>query len=439
MKEPPTEFFPVTDPAPRQYPDLVALLRRVKTGSVQRVAETSVASICRWLLHDALRQDDFLLLLRDYLRQLLEAGFDIERVTVHVGTLHPQLLGFYWYFQRGDGIVDELKVHIDGYDAPRYRRSPLAGVIEHGRTFRADTADAALQARYPLLADLAAEGIREYCVLPLGTGKAYHNAITLGTVRESGFDASALADIVTTLELFALHVERQILRMVAENVLDTYIGPAAGRKVLSGSIRRGTGEPMVAVIWVSDLRGFSALTDRLPSTDVLAVLNAYFECLTASITRHGGEVLKFIGDGLLAVFPFQRDGGERAAAHAALSAARSALRALDEINRQPPPALADKIRGHPLRTGIALHHGEVLFGNVGGAERLDFTVIGRAVNEASRIEQLTKELGCPILVSEPVARLLDARLVHRGRHVLRGIAAPVAVYQADADGEPLAD
>lgn len=240
MKEPPTEFFPVTDPAPRQYPDLVALLRRVKTGSVRRVAETSAASICRWLLHDALRQDDFLLLLRDYLRQLLEAGFDIERVTVHVGTLHPQLLGFYWYFQRGDGIVDELKVHIDGYDAPRYRRSPLAGVIEHGRTFRADTADAALQARYPLLADLAAEGIREYCVLPLGTGKAYHNAITLGTVRESGFDASALADIVTTLELFALHVERQILRMVAENVLDTYIGPAAGRKVLSGSIRRGT-------------------------------------------------------------------------------------------------------------------------------------------------------------------------------------------------------
>lgn len=423
-------FQSVSETTPRSYPDLVSLIRRTDASTVTLSDEISVESVRTWLLHDALHQDDFLLLLRDFLSRLVAAGFAIDRVTVHVGTLHPRLLGFYWFWKRSDGLIDELKVDIAAFDAPRYGRSPLAAVIDRGERFRGSTQNAELRAKFPLLEELAAEGIREYCVLPLSTGKTYHNAITLGTCRQSGFGDTELRDLRNMLDIFALHVERQILRMVTENVLDTYIGPAAGRKVLSGSIRRGTGEPMVAVIWVSDLRGFSGLSDRIPATDVLALLNAYFERLTGAIVLHGGEILKFIGDGLLAVFPFDRDGGERAAANAALAAARQALRELDDVNREPPPEL-EKIAGwRPLKTGIALHYGEVLFGNVGGLDRLDFTVIGRAVNEASRVEQLTKELSCPILVTEPVALLLDAELASRGSHVLRGISEPIGIFSA---------
>ncbi len=185
---------------------------------------------------------------------------------------------------------------------------------------------------------------------------------------------------------------------------------------------------MVAPIWFSDLRGFTRLSDLLPGADVLALLNAYFGILTGAISANGGEILKFIGDGLLAVFPVNRDGGERAAANAALAAATRALRELDDMNRAPPPELAGIDGWQPLTTGIALHYGEVFFGNVGGADRLDFTVIGRAVNAASRVEQLTKALNRPLLVTEPVARLLDTPVVALGSHDLRGVSGSIGAF-----------
>jgi len=390
----------------------------------------SLDEIREWLLKEALAEDDFLLLMQALVWRLVAAGLPLDRVTVHVGTLHPQLLGFYWHWKRSDGLVDELTVKQGSLSTDRFRRSPLALVIGRGERFRARTDDLELVGRYPLLRDLDAEGIREYCALPLSSGKRYHNAVTLGTSRDTGFEESEIEDLQRILKIFALHVERHIMGRIAENVLDTYLGPTASRKVLSGSIRRGSGESIEAIIWMSDLRDYSAMSGRLPGGEMLVVLNAYFECLTNAVLGHGGEVLKFIGDGLLAVFPVTGPGGAKRAAARALAAAEVALRDVDQLNESPFEGL-DNVEGwRPLRTGIALHFGEVFFGNVGGPGRLDFTVIGRAVNEVSRVEALTKDIQRPVLVTEPVAKLLEEAVVPMGRFQLRGFSDEVTVFAA---------
>jgi adenylate cyclase len=230
------------------------------------------------------------------------------------------------------------------------------------------------------------------------------------------------------LSLFALHVERYSALRISGNALDAYLGASAAAKVLAGSIKRGSGDAVRAVIWVSDLRGFTSLSDRLAPADLIALLNAYFEVMAGAVLAQGGEVLKFIGDGLLAVFPFESSDAAAGAANAALAAARAALRGLDALNAQPPAPLAAVDGWRPLRAGIALNEGEVFFGNIGAPERLDFTVIGAAVNEASRVEALQKTLHRNILITEAVARHLDGGLEHLGAHQVRGVAAPISIY-----------
>ncbi len=412
----------------RHYPPLVTLIRRANRGPAVAPELATCKEIRSWLLSDAPGENDLLPLFEALVWRMVAAGLPVDRITIHVGTLHPQLLGFYWYWDRTDGLVDELKVDQSGLDTDRYRKSPLAAVIERGQSFRASTIDQAAVDRYPLLADLKAQGISDYSVFPLVAGKSYHNAASLATRHDSGFSDADMQECRQILDIFALHVERQIVWRITENVLDTYLGSVARHKVLSGTIQRGAGESIRAVIWMSDLRGFSKLTDSLPGADVLVVLNEYFERLAKSVIAHGGEILKFIGDGLLAVFPVARDEDERAAATASLAAAEQALYDVHRLNHATPETLDRIDDWRPLRTGIALHLGEVFFGNVGAPERLDFTVIGRAVNEVSRVEALTKELDRPILITEPVAQLLDRELENMGSHQLRGLSDEVTLY-----------
>ena len=419
---------PPLDPAPRSYTASVTLLRRSDRGPSVAPAQTTIDEIESWLLADAMRADDLLELFEALAWRLVAAGAPLDRASLHVGTLHPQVFGFAWNWERADGLCDEVKVSEATLKTDAYRRNPLFRVIEYGEVFRGDTADPDTVKQYPLMAELARRGITEYVVMPLRAGGAYHNAASIATKRAGGFTAADRASLSRILGLFALHVERHIVSRIAGNVLDTYLGEAAGRQVLRGSIKRGAGEAIRAIIWASDLRGFTDLSDRLAGGDIVALINAYFERLAGAVMAEGGEVLKFIGDGLLAVFPFASFDSERAAAEASLAAAQRALRAVEDLNRTAPPELA-KIEGwRPLRTGIALHEGEVFFGNVGAPERLDFTVIGTAVNTASRVETLTKTLGRPILITEPVARRLGSPLDDLGAHALRGLATPLAIF-----------
>jgi len=414
------------DPAPRKYPPAVMLVRRAARGREAAPSSVTPEEVEAWLLADASSEQDMLALFETFVWRLVAARLPLDRASLHVGTLHPQLFGFAWNWNSADGFADEMKVAEGQLQHDSYRRNPLYRVIEHGETIRRRT-DAAAAEEFPLIAELARTGTTEYLALPL-SGAGYHNAATVATNRPGGFAEEDIATLRRLLALFALHVERHIALRIARNALDVYLGSLAAGKVLSGSIRRGSGEAIRAVVWISDLRGFTDLSGRLAAPDMIALLNAYFERMAGAVLAQGGEVLKFIGDGLLAVFPVDPEDGGRSAARAALAAAEEAVAGLAGLNAEPPPPL-DAIPGwRPLRSGIALHLGEVFFGNIGAPERLDFTAIGGVVNEASRVEALQKELGHAILITEPVARHLDRRLLDLGRHALRGVSAPIGVY-----------
>jgi adenylate cyclase len=308
-------------------------------------------------------------------------------------------------------------------DTDAFKLNPLRHIFDGGKPIRRNPQAVEAQAEFPIMRDLAAGGYTEYLALPMG-GERFRHAVTLATMREGGFSDDDIAQFNRLLGLFTLHVERHIAARIAINALGAYLGPVAAGKVLSGDIKRGSGEAIRAIIWVSDLRGFTDLSDRLCGNDMIALLNAYFEVFADAVLAHGGDVLKFIGDGLLAVFPLGDD--PRAAGNAALAAALDAQAGLARLNRRDPAGVTCE-GWRPLRAGIALHEGEVFFGNIGASARLDFTVIGPAVNEASRVEALQKSIGRSILITAAAARHIDAPLEPLGDYPLRGVAAPMTI------------
>ena len=411
------------DPSPRSYPAMVSLLRR---GAFDRraIGSQTLPAIRNWLLGEAVAESDLLDLFQSFLWRLVAAGMPLDRASLHVGTLHPQLFGYAWNWNIDDGLCDEVKVDEAVLATDAYRKNPLFRVVEHGERFRARITESESS---PLLADLCRQGMTEYAALPMSAGGAYHNAVTAATRQIGGFTEHQFDEIDGLLRLLALHVERHIAARISENIVTTYLGHEAGHQVLSGSIKRGSGTAIDAIIWASDLRGFTNLADRLDDRALTELLNAYFERLAGSVMDHGGEVLKFIGDGLLSVFPFANFPSDEAAAEAAIQAAEAAITALDRLNADEQ-ALPGVSGWRPLRSGIALHRGEVFFGNVGAPRRLDFTVIGKAVNAASRVEGLCKTTKRTLLVTRPVAELSGRKFDDLGAFEIRGLEQPLSVY-----------
>jgi adenylate cyclase len=209
---------------------------------------------------------------------------------------------------------------------------------------------------------------------------------------------------------------------VVKNLLNTYVGPHAGEQILNGAITRGSGVTVRAAIFTCDLRGFTAISEHWPRDDVINLLNDYFDTMATPVERHGGEVLKFIGDALLAIFPLENDDACGDALRAALEARRG-MRALNAARVERGQAM--------LGFGLALHVGDVMYGNIGSKTRLDFTVIGPAVNVTSRLENLTKELRREVLISGPFVNLCPCGglgLELMGSYPLRGVEAPIEVY-----------
>ena len=423
-----TTFYPGS----RTYPPTVTLLRR-SDGAQSRVdGPLTIAQVEDWLLSDALRIADPLHLFEGFVWRLVAAGLAIDRATLHVGTLHPQLRGFAWNWNAADALCDEIKVAHDAEKSADYLKSPLAYVITTGQALKLRPDDPVDRARFDLMSDLANGGFTHYVAVPLGVA-GYYNVASLSTRKPGGFRHEDFETLKRLFRLLALHVERINAAGIARNIVDTYLGGAAGRQVLEGTIQRGAGTRISAVIWLSDLRGFTDRSDRLAPADMIILLNRYFEAMADAVLALGGEILKFIGDGLLAAFPLDRSyepGGN--AAMAALAAARAADAAVSKLNTDPPDDLAQIADWAPLKSGIALHEGEVFFGNVGASERLDFTVIGAAVNAASRIEALCKPLGRTILMTAEIAAQVAEPMQSLGRHELRGFSEPVEIFTPPA-------
>ncbi|UFW90588.1 adenylate/guanylate cyclase domain-containing protein [Bradyrhizobium barranii] len=411
-----------SDPAPRSYPPSVSFVRRTRTSAFATTGDAiTFAAIESWLLEEASSERQMIDLLAKLIRRMKAAGSPVDRLTLHIGTLHPQLAGFAWVWNADDDFCDEVRVADAAIDSDAYRLNPLQRIVDTGETIRRAPKEPAAQVEFPIMIELASAGMTDYVAIPL-SGLDTRNVITVATKKSGGFTEDEIASMTKLFKLFALHVQRHSESKISENALGAYLGSGAAAKVLDGAIKRGAGDSIRAVIWVSDLRNFTAISDALPPEDTLVLLNAYFEAMASAVAAHGGEILKFIGDGLLAVFPVTA--GIAHASRSAVLAAEEAAARLAAFNL----AVTVPVSRPELRAAIVLHEGEVFFGNIGAPERLDFTVIGAAVNEACRVEALTKVLGREFLMTEAVARHLHRGTEHLGEHQLRGVSARVAVY-----------
>jgi adenylate cyclase len=377
--------------------------------------------IDRWILVEGPQIESHVELIDELCWRLLGDGVPLWRATLYAGTLHPLIRGVGARWLRELNVIEDFRILHGSAETAEYLHSPIRATIERGTPFRRRL-DAEIP-EYPLLEKLRTAGATDYFALALNHTFRGFPVATWSTDRPGGFsdaDIKALEEINPAL---AAIVETRVVRRTSANLLDTYLGPQAGRRILAGQIRRAEGERLRAVIMVTDLRGFTPLSDQLPGDEVIELLDEYFEALATPIEKRKGEVLKFIGDGMLAIFPAADDDDFSPSSVRALDAAMEGLERLEAVNER-----RRAISRNELRTGIGLHLGEVIYGNVGAADRLDFTVIGPAVNLASRLEGLTKRLSRPMLFSSAFARVCPRPLVSLGFHPVRGLLEPEEVF-----------
>jgi adenylate cyclase len=391
-------------------------------------ADSIAKPLLDWLLDGARaaeRPDQVLQKLCD---DLSAGGMPLWRVGVFVRTLHPDILGrgFVW---RPGQQVEVGTANFSILESDDFLTSPLAVVFQTGSTVRHRIVDGEGVDASPFLRDLKAEGGTDYIAIPLVFTDGSVHAASWSTKQPGGFSDQQLA-ILQELTLPLTRVaEIRALRRTAVNLLDTYVGNRAGERILAGQIRRGHTDTINAAIWLSDMRGFTALSDSVPPQVVVDVLNRYFDCQVPPILKHGGEVLKFMGDGLLAIFPIDREKNDDAEVCArALVAAREARANIAELN-----AAGIKSASGQLRFAAALHIGQILYGNIGGSTRLDFTCIGPAVNLAARIEKIAGQLGRSIVASAEFARYEREEWEPVGEFSVAGFSARQAVFGLPGD------
>jgi adenylate cyclase len=382
---------------------------------------TDLHKITDWLIDGARSAASPTQMLADTCERLVSAGLPLWRVGVFVRTLHPDIFGRNFIWRPGAEVVSGT-ADFAFQNSPEFINSPLAIVFREGREVRCRLDDPESK-RFPFLDDMRAEDVTDYIALPLLFIDGSKHASSWSTKRPGGFSEDDLAALRTIVRPLARIVEIINLRRTSSILLDTYVGNRAGERILGGQIRRGHTDTMDAAIWLSDLRGFTALSDRLPAETVVDILNRYFDCQVSSIRAHGGEVLKFMGDGLLAVFPIAEQGDDivQVCSHV-LEAARES-RASVEAMHYPIGEAVER-----FRFGLALHVGRILYGNIGGGNRLDFTCIGPAVNLAARLEKIAGRLSRTIVASEGFARMGAGGWDDLGEFPIAGFAKAERVY-----------
>jgi adenylate cyclase len=379
-------------------------------------------SLVQWLITEARcigEPSGFLVALAEQLRA---RGVDVVRATTGVPILHPQVYSFSALWEL-DGGTTERQFSLDAAaSSPYYQNSPTRIVYEGGGPVRCDPTAPPRDDEFSILADLRRDGITDYIALNIPFSDASSKMLSLATRRPGGFTDHELALFDLIRPAVAVNLEVQALRRTARTLLDTYVGRQAGGRVLNGAIRRGMGETLRAVIWLCDLRGFTARSEALPGDALIGLLNGYFGAMCDAVDAHGGEVLKFIGDAMLAIFPIA-EGLAAVACQRAIAAAQDAEAAMRTINVQQAAA-----GGANLDYGLALHLGDVLYGNIGSHNRLDFTVIGPAVNLAARIEGLCHETGRKPLMSEEFVAAAGQAAVRLGDFALKGVGARRSIF-----------
>jgi adenylate cyclase len=400
----------------------------MKSADIDRIAD--------WIVRRGLKGAQETDLLREFCVKCNEAGLPIGRALVVIDTLHPVHEGtvFRW---RNDDVEEKAALQYgrttEGAAAEAWQRSPFFHLLQTGGEELRRRIGFGEPADFPIIEEVKELGHTDYIIFvhPFATGATigemdgvYSGWSTRSVGGFSEANIVALRRLVPALELATKSAG---LAKVADTLVQVYLGRDAGRRVLEGRIQRGVADRIEAVLWFSDLRSYTTITDSAPPGEIIPLLNDYAEVVITAIHEAGGDVLKLIGDGTLALFRAD-DPGE---------ACRRALKA-EQILRRRMTELNDKRQAaeRPITTAyIGLHVGEVFYGNIGSIDRLDFTVVGPAVNETSRIASMCRSVDRPVLISSTFAELLPAeeraRLVSVGRFALRGVSHAKELFTLD--------
>lgn len=407
------------DRGPPQSPPPTADADGSEANDVPFGALLACVALRDWLLSEGARLPKADDLVAGLSERLIDLDVPIDRATTAIDTLHSEYsgVGRSWTPEGGSSV--RLFPHGEASDKA-YRESPFFTVHETGEWLILDLTETP-QERYPVLAELKAGGYTHYIVAPLFFTNGTRNGITFATRGADGFRDEDIAILRFVMPTLAAVMEMRIVNRTLDQVLRIYVGDEPHTAILAGDIRRGQVRRIRSAILFADMRDYTRISADMTPEEAVTLLNIFFDCLVPAIEQEGGEILKYLGDGLLAIFR-ERGDDLGSAAKGALTAAEHALAALDEANALHRFAA-------PVAAGIALHHGEAAYGNVGSGARLDFTVIGRDVNLASRLAQLNKTLGEPLLMSKPFVDFLWGDPEPLGIHPLDGFAEPLAVYR----------
>ncbi len=411
------------------------------------IAEDGIDALNAWLAKAGLRGEPEAALVSGFCERAVAAGLPISRALVLIDTLHPVYEGrlVRWGHDPSQPVVLEYgrtglpggvsDLHLSGGEQPeavaRWRASPFFRMLQTGESLLRRRVTAESEPEFPILRDYRAAGMTDYVAIisrfaPEGIiGEMDCVYSSWVTARADGFTDAHIAALTRVVPTLALAVKAAALARMTGTLMETYLGRDAGRRVLSGRIVRGVADRIDAVIWFSDLRGFTRITDSAPE-QIIPLLNDYADVIVSVIHAQGGDVLKLIGDGILAIFAADDRARACAAALAAAMAARSAVARLNVRRARDGLPVTDMY--------VGLHVGEVFYGNIGSTERLDFTVVGPAVNETSRIAAMCRSVEQPVLVSEAFANVdgMRSRLVSVGRYALRGVAQPQELFTLDS-------
>ena len=409
------------------------------------MAESKAKKVEKWLLEEARYLPTVPLVLDGFCKALIEEGFAIRRATLALATLHPQfeVLRYIWKDEKSasEPMVNPFVFHHQTLEfdqsscietflsygcksTAQLKKSPFWLLFDGTPFVFLDVNDKSNQDRYPLFNDLSALGATSYMAFRLNRDLDHTHMMSLVSDHSGGISESQTQLLKTLVPALSLCLELKLQELINSTLLDVYVGHTPGQKVLRGSIKPGDMEKVEAAIWYSDVRNFTGLSNQTEARSFVTWLNDYFACLVENVYRCDGEVLKFVGDALLAIFPVTDQADSNTACQNALSAAMSTNSQLTDWN-------AGRMKsGLPaMNHGIALHYGEVLYGNVGSLKRLDFTVIGPTINLAARIEGLCSKLEVPLLASGEFTGHCHDDFDDMGQFELKGFDRPIQVHQ----------
>jgi adenylate cyclase len=391
---------------------------------VNRSYGAAHAALVQWFTDEAFHITSPWRLVLEACRQFVAAGVPLQQFSAFVYMLHPNFFGVAHRWDRATGKVKSTLGRLDILASDAFKRSPVHVIYGGAAAIRRRFERPGFEPDFAVLKDYIDAGATDYVMMALEFTDGARHCVSMTTDRPGGFTNDELRLIDGLVPYMARLTEIQSNRYLARTLLDTYVGPDAGEAILTGNIRRGSAETIHAVIWMCDLRDFTRFSETLPRDELIGLLNAYFQCVGTPIRERGGEILKFIGDAMLAIFRVASPEAAAEDCRKAAEAVSDARLQLEELNTRRVAA------GNPaLRCGIALHIGDVSYGNIGTADRLDFTVIGPAVNLAARLTSLCGEIGETAVLSAAVARASQLHVESLGRHTLKGIAGAQEVFR----------